>query len=112
MLYIHIKVQRYLFKFPRVGDVRGIRTRMALRLAHPSAVPLSIDLRNISKGWFRQISRIIKQTGMSVPAEMWDYDKIKSLSNDEYEAIKPLIYKLFEEKAPEYYHIICGQTPP
>jgi hypothetical protein len=77
----------------------------------PSAVPLTIDMRNISKGWFRQINRIIKQAGISVPVEVWDYDKIKSLSDDEYEAIKPLIFKLFEEKAPEYYHIICGQTP-
>lgn len=77
----------------------------------PSPVPLAIDLRNITKGWFRQFTRITKQAGISFPPEIWDYDKIKSLSDDEYEAIKPLILKMFQEKAPEYYHIICGHTP-
>ena len=44
----------------------------------PSAIPIQVDLRNVSKGWVRQFRRVLKAEGITGMDQFIDYDFRKS----------------------------------
>ena len=77
----------------------------------PSAIPLQVDLRNVSRGWVRQFRRVLKEQGITGMDDFINYDFLKSLSDEQYEQMLPVFLPILKEKCPEYYHILCGDTP-
>ena len=77
----------------------------------PSAIPLQVDLRNVSRGWVRQFRRVMKEEGIIGMDNFIDYDFLKSLTDEQYDEMLPIFLPVLKEKCPEYYHILCGDTP-
>lgn len=73
----------------------------------PSAVPMEMDLRNFNHGWAKQMKRL----GITLIDEIGGLDKLKSLSDEEYEAAKEMAFSYIKKKAPELMHTVKGETP-
>lgn len=73
----------------------------------PSAIPLRVDLRNLNKGWERQIKRLSPEIVELVP----DFDAIRNMSDEEYAPLYELIINHIAETMPEMLHIAVGETP-
>ena len=72
-----------------------------------SAVPLEVDLRNLNKGWERQVKRLAPKLAELFP----DFDVIRKMSDAEYENVRAHIGDAIMANAPDFYHIIFGDTP-
>lgn len=73
----------------------------------PSAVPMEIDLRNFNHGWAKQLKRL----GAVMIDDLGDQEKIKNLSDEEYEGIKEMAFSYIKKNTPDFYHIVKGETP-
>lgn len=73
----------------------------------PSAIPMETDLRNLNKGWAKQIRRL----GIKLLDEVGGIEKLKSLSDDEYEALKPAFFGFLEKAESDLLHVAKGHTP-
>lgn len=74
----------------------------------PSSIPMDIDLRFLNKGWEKQIKRLAPEIINEMGGSM---DVIRNMSDEEYNAIKPLLVKGVQEKAPELGQNISGHVP-
>lgn len=74
----------------------------------PSAIPLEIDLRNLNNGWAKQLKRV---GGITLIDEVGGVEKLKSLSDEEYEGIRETALSYIKKNIPEFYHIIKGHIP-
>lgn len=73
----------------------------------PSAVPLEIDPRYVTKGWARQLKRL----GLSPEeAGSMDVESIQNTSDEEYEALKPMLKQFMEQNGGDFSHIVYGQA--
>ncbi|RDU22058.1 oxidoreductase [Anaerosacchariphilus polymeriproducens] len=75
--------------------------------AAPSAIPMEIDLRNINYGWAKQFKRI----GIRLIDEFGSIEKLKNLSDEEYEDFKVMAFSYIRKNAPELYHVVKGHVP-
>lgn len=74
----------------------------------PSAIPLEVDPRYVTKGWARQLKRL----GLSPEAAgSMDIESIQNMSDEEYEAVKPMLKQFMEENGGDFADIVYGQTP-
>lgn len=73
----------------------------------PSAIPLETDLRNLSNGWAKQFKRI----GITLVDELGGIEKLKSLSDEEYEDVKAKAFSYLKKDYPEFFHVLKGDTP-
>lgn len=73
----------------------------------PSAIPMEMDLRNFNHGWAKQMKRL----GITMIDAIGGIDKLKSLSDEEYEAVKDMAFSYVEKNAPELLHSMKGHTP-
>lgn len=69
----------------------------------PSAVPIKIDLRNLNKGWERQIKRLRPELGEQIP----DFDVLRNLTDAEYADV----LEMLKDNGSELLHDIYGDTP-
>ncbi|MBU1168490.1 MAG: NADH:flavin oxidoreductase [Proteobacteria bacterium] len=78
----------------------------------PSAIPMETDLRNLNKGWVRQITRLAREAvGEEAVALVPDFDKVKEMNDEEYAAFKVEALGLLAMIAPEMGHVVVGDTP-
>lgn len=75
--------------------------------AAPSAVRMELDIRNLNKGWLRQIKKVAPE----LVEALGDYSKFQQIPDDEYEKVKMLILQAMMDKVPELAHSIYGETP-
>jgi 2,4-dienoyl-CoA reductase-like NADH-dependent reductase (Old Yellow Enzyme family) len=75
--------------------------------AAPSAIPMEMDLRNMNKGWAKQVKRL----GISLIDELGGVEKIQNLSNEEYEGVRGMVFNYLEDNVPEFFHIVKGHVP-
>lgn len=73
----------------------------------PSAIPMEMDLRNLNQGWAKQLKRL----GIPLIDQVGGIDKLKSLNDEEYEAMKEMAFSYIAKNAPELIHTIKGETP-
>lgn len=73
----------------------------------PSAVPVETDLRNFNHGWAKQMRRL----GVTLIDEIGGVENLKSLSDEDYEAVKDMAFSYITKKAPELMHAVKGETP-
>lgn len=73
----------------------------------PSAIPIEMDLRNFNHGWAKQLKRL----DITMIDELGGIDKLKSLSDEEYESVKGMAISYIQKKAPELAHSIKGEIP-
>jgi len=73
----------------------------------PSAIPLEMDLRNLSHGWAKQFKRI----GITLIEDLGGIEKLKSLSDEEYEKVKKVAFESLAKQSPEFFHSAKGHTP-
>jgi 2,4-dienoyl-CoA reductase-like NADH-dependent reductase (Old Yellow Enzyme family) len=73
----------------------------------PSSIPLRVDLRNLNKGWERQMKRLAPEIGALIP----DFDVLRNMGDEEYNSLLELITAFVAEKMPEMLHIMIGDTP-
>lgn len=73
----------------------------------PSAIPMETDLRNLNHGWAKQFKRI----GITLIDEVGGIEKLKSLSDEEYEGVKAMAFSYLKKNAPEFFHVVKGHTP-
>jgi 2,4-dienoyl-CoA reductase-like NADH-dependent reductase (Old Yellow Enzyme family) len=79
----------------------------AIASGAPSAIPMEMDLRNLNKGWMKQIKRVA-----GVAAEgLGNLDALRTMSDEEYANIKPMIFDVVKKQSPDLYPIISGHTP-
>jgi 2,4-dienoyl-CoA reductase-like NADH-dependent reductase (Old Yellow Enzyme family) len=69
----------------------------------PSAIPLEIDMRNLTKGWEKQMKRINPM--------MPDLELIKSMNDEEYRAFSEAGRQVMTQNNPELAHVFFGDTP-
>lgn len=81
--------------------------RESIVSAAPSAIPMEMDLRNLNKGWAKQIKRL----GVTLIDEVGGIEKLQQLSDEEYEGLKNMIFDYLEKSVPELMHIVKGHTP-
>lgn len=80
----------------------------AIASGAPSAIPLEVDIRHINKGWLRQMKRL----GFGdLIDEIGGIEKIKALSDEEYDGLVPFIREFMKNNAGEFYHLAFGETP-
>lgn len=74
----------------------------------PSAVPMEMDFRHLTKGWLRQATRL----GFGGIADNFGgIEAIQNMSDEEYEKLVPLIREFMKKNAGELYHVAYGETP-
>lgn len=73
----------------------------------PSAIPMEMDIRNISKGWAKQLKRL----GITLLDEVGGVEQLQSLSDEEYEGVKDMVLTYLQKEVPEFFHIVQGHTP-
>lgn len=73
----------------------------------PSAIAMEMDLRNLNKGWMKQIKRL----GGGLLDQIGDLDKIRNLDDEKYEKLKEVVFSYLEKNLPEFYHVIKGHVP-
>jgi 2,4-dienoyl-CoA reductase-like NADH-dependent reductase (Old Yellow Enzyme family) len=73
----------------------------------PSAIPYEIDMRTFTKGWEKQF----KAAYPKLKDLMSNFDAIRNMSDEEYEAFKPASMEVLMKAAPDLYHLIHGDTP-
>jgi 2,4-dienoyl-CoA reductase-like NADH-dependent reductase (Old Yellow Enzyme family) len=76
--------------------------------AAPSPVPMRTDVRNLNKGWERQVKRVAPEIVALVGG---DFDKIRAMSDDQYALLEKVIIEALSKKAPELMHVVVGETP-
>ncbi|MGC8494484.1 MAG: hypothetical protein ACP5SH_22405 [Syntrophobacteraceae bacterium] len=69
----------------------------------PSAIPLEIDMRNLTKGWEKQMKRINPM--------MPDLELIKGMNDEEYRAFSQAGRDVMATENPELCHVFYGDTP-
>lgn len=74
----------------------------------PSAIPMEMDFRHITKGWLRQITRlgfggIINNFG--------GLETIQNMSDEEYDKIRPYIREFMKKNGSMLYHVAYGEAP-
>lgn len=74
----------------------------------PSAKPMEIDMRHVNKGWLKQAKRLGLGEFIN---EIGGLEKIKSLSDDEYQGLVPYIKEFLKKNARELYHTAFGDMP-
>lgn len=80
----------------------------AIASGAPSAIPVEMDLRYATRGWVRQIMRL----GFGdIVTEIGGLEKLQSLSDEEYEALVPVIKEFLKNNAGSLYHICYGHVP-
>lgn len=73
----------------------------------PSAIPMETDLRNLNSGWAKQFKRI----GITLIDDLGGIEKLKSLSDEEYEDVKAKAFIYLKKDCPEFFHVLKGHTP-
>jgi 2,4-dienoyl-CoA reductase-like NADH-dependent reductase (Old Yellow Enzyme family) len=79
----------------------------ALASAAPSAIPMEMDFRKLTKGWAKQIRRL----GLTLLDDFGGLEKIQSMSDEDYAGLKETVYNFMEKSAPEFLHIAKGDIP-
>lgn len=74
----------------------------------PSAIPLEMNVRYVTKGWMRQFRRL--GFGEMFDA-VGDLEKIQNMPDEEYEELVPIIKKVLKENAGELYSVAYGDVP-
>ena len=69
----------------------------------PSAIPLEIDMRNFTKGWEKQFKKL--------NPNMPDLALLQAMTEEEYEAFRPVLKENVAAELPEMLHVIYGDTP-
>ncbi|MGA2733529.1 MAG: NADH:flavin oxidoreductase [Syntrophobacteraceae bacterium] len=69
----------------------------------PSAIPLEIDWRNLTKGWEKQLRRINPM--------MPDLEFIQSMNDEEYKNFSHVTREVMAKENPELLHVFWGETP-
>lgn len=82
-------------------------THESIASGAPSAIPMEMDLRNLNHGWAKQIKRL----GISLIDEFGGVEKIQSLSDEEYEGVKEIVFSYMKKNVPEFFDIVKGHTP-
>jgi 2,4-dienoyl-CoA reductase-like NADH-dependent reductase (Old Yellow Enzyme family) len=78
----------------------------------PSAIPMKTDLRNLNKGWQRQMKRLAREFGGEEAEKLVpDFDQISKMNDDEYEGFRNWALETISVMAPEMVHIVEGDTP-
>lgn len=76
--------------------------------AAPSPVPMEMDFRHITKGWLRQATRL----GFGeIVNDFGGLEKIQNMSDEEYDALAPMIRQFMEKNGGALYHVAYGETP-
>jgi 2,4-dienoyl-CoA reductase-like NADH-dependent reductase (Old Yellow Enzyme family) len=86
---------------------QGHPSEEGISSASPSGIAMEMDLRNLNKGWIKQVKRV---AGI-VADGVGDMEKLKDMSNEEYESIKPMLFDLIKKQSPKLFHIVSGHTP-
>jgi 2,4-dienoyl-CoA reductase-like NADH-dependent reductase (Old Yellow Enzyme family) len=73
----------------------------------PSAIALEVDVRNLNKGWERQLKRITPKLAELIP----DFDAVRNMSDEDYAAVRGMVRDVLAEQAPEMLHVMYGDTP-
>lgn len=82
-------------------------THEAIASGAPSAISIETDLRNLNYGWAKQLKRL----GVTLIDEIGGVEKLKNLSDEEYEDVKDMAFNYLKKNAPEFFHAIKGHTP-
>lgn len=69
----------------------------------PSAIPLEIDMRNLTKGWEKQLKRVNPM--------MPDLAFIQNMSDAEYKEFSHVGREVMAKENPELLHVFYGDTP-
>lgn len=76
--------------------------------AAPSPIPMRTDIRNLNKGWERQVKRVAPEVVALIGG---NFDKIRAMSDEEYAGLEQIIIDALTEKSPELLHVVVGETP-
>lgn len=79
----------------------------AIASGAPSAIPMEMDVRNMNRGWLKQLKRL----GLTLPEEGDSLEVLQKITDEEYEALRPAIRELLEKAKPEFVNIIFGHEP-
>lgn len=78
----------------------------------PSAIPMKTDLRNLNKGWQRQMKRLAREFGGEEAEKLVpDFDQVSKMNDNEYEGFRNWALETIGVMAPEMVHIVEGDTP-
>ncbi len=73
----------------------------------PSAIPMEMDMRKFNKGWAKQIKRM----GIRLLDDLGGMEKIQGLNDAEYENLKEIAFAYLQREAPQFFHVVKGNTP-
>lgn len=74
----------------------------------PSAVPMEMDFRHMTKGWLQQATRL----GFGGIVENFgSLDAIQKMSDEEYDKLRPYIREFMEKNGGALYHVAYGEAP-
>ena len=78
----------------------------------PSAIPMKTDLRNLNKGWQRQMNRLAREFGGEEAEKIVpDFEQVSKMNDDEYEEFRKWALETIGVMAPEMVHVVEGDTP-
>jgi 2,4-dienoyl-CoA reductase-like NADH-dependent reductase (Old Yellow Enzyme family) len=82
-------------------------THESIASGAPSAIPMEMDLRNLNRGWVKQIKRL----GMNMVDDLGGVEVLRLISDEDYANMKETVLEYLEKAAPEFMHIVKGHTP-
>lgn len=73
----------------------------------PSPIPLEVDMRNLNKGWEKQVKRISPEIARLFP----DFDVIRNMDDEQYKVFSDNMADMLVNISTELYHTAYGDTP-
>lgn len=86
----------------------------AIAAGAPSAVPMEMDMRHLTRGWALQFKRVSQEAGLDpddVPFSMSLLDRLQKMDDEEYAQFVPILRELLEKNDSEFTHVVFGDTP-
>jgi len=77
--------------------------------AAPSAVPMRIDIRNLNKGWEKQVRRVTPEIFAATGLE--SLKPVRKMSDREYEELELAILGILQKEAPALAQVLQAETP-
>ena len=75
--------------------------------AAPSAIPIRIDLRNLNKGWVKQVKRISPELAPAIGA----LDAQRAMSDEQYARLEEVLVEAVSKTDPQLIKVIFGEVP-
>ena len=75
--------------------------------AAPSAIPIHIDMRNLNKGWEKQMKRLSPQLAEVTGA----LDALRAMSDEQYAQLEEALTEVVSRTDPQLLKVVFGEVP-